>query len=466
MAILLGPAGMGLIGIYDSIVVMVGTFAGMGIQMSGIRQTAEAVAVNDQKKVAQITITLRRVSIFFGIFGLILLILLSSPISLFTFGNTEHAFDIMLLSIIPLLLIVSGGQSALIQGMRRIGDLAKLSIIGALFGTVLSIPIVYIWGQKGIVPSLIAVAAMALLTSWWYARKIEIVRIRMGWAEIWTEASPLLKMGVVFMVTAIMTTGTIYLIRVLVVRQLGLDAAGLYQAAAALSMLYVGFILDAMGKDYYPRLTAVSHDNAKCNQLVNEQAEMGVLLAVPGILATLTFAPLIIHLFYSAKFIAAYEILRWQILGILLRVPCWPMAFTLVAKGKMNLYFWTELLANAVLISLTWSGIIYFGLPGTGMAFFGMYLLYWILIFSVVKRLTEFAWSTANVRLCLFTMPAIVIVFSAQYILPGLWYMVLGGAVTLAFGCYSIICLIKIFDTDGIRSIFAKIKRRFGFVSR
>ena len=219
-----------------------------------------------------------------------------------------------------------------------------------------------------------------------------------------------------------------------------------------------------MGKDYYPRLTAVAQDNAACNQLVNEQAEMGFILSVPGILATLTFAPIIIHFFYSAQFIVAHEILRWQILGILLRVASWPMSFTIIAKGKMRLFFWAEFSANAVLVGLTWPGIVYFGLPGTGMAFLGMYVFYWILIYFVVKHLTGFAWSVANIRIGLFTIPAIIIVFLAQYILPEFWHMILGGTVTLAFGYYSIKCLFKIVDADDMAPIFNKIKRRIGRV--
>ena len=399
MALLLGPAGMGLISIYDSITDMVGTLSGMGVKTSGIRQTAEATAANDQKKIAQTIITLRKMTIFLGIFGMLLLILLSKPISLLTFGNTDYASDIAILSITLLLASVSNGQIAMIQGLRRIGDLAKLSVLGTLYGTILSIPIVYVWNQKGVVPFLIAIAATSVLTSWWYARKIEIACVWMGWAEFWPEAANMLKIGMIFMITTVMTVGAMYIIRVIVMRELGLDAAGLYQAAATLSILYVGFILEAMGKDYYPRLTAIAEDNTACNQLVNEQAEVGFLLSIPGILATLTFAPIIIYFFYSAKFIAAYEILRWQILGNLLRIASWPMSFTIIAKGKMRLLFWTELLANVILIMLTWAGIAYFGLPGTGLAFFGMYLFYWILIFVVVRQMTGFAWSSANVKL-------------------------------------------------------------------
>ncbi len=464
LAVLLGPSGMGLFGIYDSIARMIETVAGMGIQSSGVRQTAEAVAANDKKKIAQTIFTLRRISIFLGILGFLLLLLLSTPISILTFDNSEHSFNLAILAIIPLLGAVSGGQRALIQGMRHIGDLAKLSVLGALFGTVFSIPIIYIWGQDGIAPSLIAVAAMGILTSWWYARKIEITRIRMAWSEVWRESGLLLKIGVVFMVTSLMTTGSVYLIRVLVVRQLGLDAVGLYQAAATLSMLYVGFILDAMGKDYYPRLTAVAHDNQKCNQLINEQAEIGLILAVPGILATLTFAPAIIQLFYSAEFVGAYEILRWQIIGILMRVASWPMGFAFIAKGKMKLFFWTEFYANATLVLFSWIGLVYFGLPGTGMAFFGMYFFYWIILFILVRRMTGFKWSGANICLGLFTIPAILITFSIQYFLTSLWFMIFGSIVTIAFGSYSLVCLIRICSVGGSSSIINRILEKTGFI--
>lgn len=458
MAVLLGPSGMGLFGIYTSITDMFGTMTNMGIGNSGVRQIAEAAGTDDEEKIARTGFTLRRVSLLLGVLGMILFILLSSPICRLTFGNTEYASDVALLSITLFFGAASGGQSALIQGLRRVSDLGKLSVLGALFGTIFSIPIIYVWGQKGIVPFLIMVSGMGFLTSWWYARKVKLSHARMDWVEIWTEVKPLLKLGSVIMVTSLMAAGTMYLLSVLVVRQLSLEAVGLYQAAATLSSIYVWFILDAMGKDFYPRLTAIAEDDAACNELINQQAEIGFILSAPGILATLTFAPMIIQFFYSAKFTAAFEILRWQILGTLLRVAAWPMGFVLLAKGKGKLFFWTELLANAVHISLIWGGIYCFGLNGAGMAFFGLYVFYWTLIFFVVKKLTRFTWSMANIRIGLLILPAVGTVFLARYFLADIWYIILGITVTIAFGFYSVKTLSNITGRTGIWNMLFKIK--------
>ena len=90
------------------------------------------------------------------------------------------------------------------------------------------------------------------------------------------------------MASAVLTTGAAYGMRVICADAVGIEAAGLYQSAWALGGMYVGFILQAMGSDFYPRLTAVADDHTECNRLVNEQAQIGLLLAGPGVIGTLT----------------------------------------------------------------------------------------------------------------------------------------------------------------------------------
>ena len=192
LAVLIGPSGIGLLGIFISIIEVVGAVARMGIDNSGARQIAETAGTGNEKKLGQALFMLRRVSWLLGVIGMILLIFLSSPISRLTFGNTQYAGGIILLSVIILLDTVASGKVALIQGMRKIGDLAKHNIFSALLGTILGIPILYVWGQKGIVPFLITASAMSIFTAWWFAKKIKVSLVQAGWAEIRTEGKPLL----------------------------------------------------------------------------------------------------------------------------------------------------------------------------------------------------------------------------------------------------------------------------------
>jgi len=439
LAMLIGTSGMGLFGAFSSVTTLVGGIAGMGINLSGVRQIAEAVGSNDQSRIARTTRVLRRTSFILGLTGMLALLLLCRPISVATFGTPAYSGALALLSVTILFAEVAGGQMALIQGLRRIKDLAALSIWGALLGTVLSIPIIFLWREKGIVPFLMTVSALAIATSWWYARKIKVERVPLPLSAVWNEARALLGMGGVFMVTGLMTSAVAYLTRAMVIQQMNLESAGLYQAAYTLSGIYVGFVLAAMGADYYPRLTAVSGDNVEVNRLVNEQTEAALLMALPGILGTLTFAPWVIHLLYSAKFVLAGEILRWQLLGILGRIIVWPIGFVLLAKGNAKIFFYTELACNVVHLSLIWCGMKWFGLSGLGMAFFGLYVFYAPLILFVVHRQSGFRWNKSNLRLGIGAILATAVVFLATTAsMPATWGIVIGGLLTTVVGLYSL----------------------------
>jgi antigen flippase len=142
MAILLGPEGFGLAGLYTSIVTLTQSVAGMGINSSGVREIAEAAGSDDQQRIARTVAVLRRTSIILGVMGAALLLIFSQPVSKVTFGNTQRTGTVCLLSLAVFFQLVSAGQGALIQGMRRIRDLAKMNVIGALSGAVISIPVV------------------------------------------------------------------------------------------------------------------------------------------------------------------------------------------------------------------------------------------------------------------------------------------------------------------------------------
>jgi len=322
---------------------------------------------------------------------------------------------------------------------------------------IFSVILVYFWHDKGVVPSLVSVGLMSLLVSWWYSRKIHIQAPSLTASEVGREAAELLKLGSAFAATGFMTTGVAYAVRIMLLRSVGFEATGYYQSAWTLGGLYVGFILQAMAADFYPRLTASAHNNPVCNRLVNEQTHVGFLLAGPGVLATLTFTPLVIGLFYSAKFLAAVSVLRWICLGTTLQVITWPMGFIIVAKGKQALFFATELSWTVASLGFAWICIRFRGLNGAGIAFFGSYLFYGLLLYPIVYQLSGFRWSTANKRIGLIFLSLIIAVFSGFYLLSFLWAACLGALATLLSGSYSVRVLSRYVSLDQLPGPFRRL---------
>lgn len=399
VAVLLGPTGVGLVSLYASAMSLIGTVSGLGISSSAVREVVQAYSKEDAERAARTVRILRRACWATGILGWLLAIVLAKPVSNWILGSAEHAWAIAALGVTLLLGAVSAGQLALLQGLRRIGDIARVNVLGVLVSTVLAIGL-YAWlGQAGIVPVLVVTALVSLGFSYWFSRRIPVAPVVVGWTDTLSGMRRLVGLGVAFMWSGILAAGLDMLTRTLITREHGLDAAGIYQAAWALSGMFAGFILSAMGTDFYPRLIAVIHDKQEALRTVNEQLEIGILLALPGLLGTLAFAPLIMEVFYTKRFLPGAELLPWMVLGVFGRVVSWPMGFIQLAKGASRWYMITESAFAVIQASLLVGLLARFGVIGVAYAFAVTYLIYALCMLWVGRILIGFVWSPSVKKL-------------------------------------------------------------------
>lgn len=431
VAVLLGPAGVGLMGLFNAICDLAVAVAGMGAGSSGVRQIAEAVGSGDEHRIARTIKVVRRTVPVLGVLGATALVILARPVSVLSFGTDAHAGAIALLGGAVLCRLITDGQSGLLQGLRRISDLARTGVLGSAVGAVATVTMVYAFGEDGIALSLVGGAAAGLAISWIYARRVRLAPVKIGAAETRREIAALLRLGFAFMLSGLLMIGASYAIRMMVARRLGIEAAGLYQAAWTLGAMYVTLILSAMNKDYYPRLTGVAHDRSASNRIVNEQAEVAMLLAAPGILATLTFAPLVLAAFYAGPFAAAAGILRWICLATALQVVLVPVGYILLARNAQKFFIATEAAWTVAHLGLAWLCVGTFGVDGAGMAFFGAYAMHGLLIYPIARRLNGFRWSAQNRRGAFRLVGLVGGVFLACSTLPASAAMAIGAAATL-----------------------------------
>ncbi|TWT80139.1 colanic acid exporter [Planctomycetes bacterium CA13] len=411
VAMLIGPSGVGLVGMFQSITGMAATIAGLGIQTSGVRDVAAAAGAADERRIAETILTLRRVCWITGMLGCLILYLAAGFLSQMTFGSLDYVWSIRLLGLTILMGNIAGGQSAIIQGRRRIGDLARMRIVGAIGSTLVAVGF-YTWlGIDGIIPALLAIAAITLAVSSYFARRVPVQKTSISWRESLRQAHGLLGLGLALVWSGLLTMLVAYLTRVWIAEELDLHAVGIYTAAFALSGLFVQFVLQAMGADYYPRLTAVAHDPAQMNRLINQQTEIGLLLAFPGLLATLAMAPLAIMVFYTTEFAPAAGLLKWFVVGCMGRVISFPLGYSMLALGRGKLFATTETIFNLFHLSGIWIGLHYFGLSSVAIAFALFYLFVTTVMLVTTHYLTRFRWNHAVIELLVWMIPVAAIVF-------------------------------------------------------
>jgi PST family polysaccharide transporter len=457
LALLLGPSGIGLAGMYQAATGMIATLAGMGIGSAGVRQIAEASASGDASRVARTVALLRRASAISGVIGMALVLFLAKPLAQTTFGTDRYATGVALVSLTLLFGGISAGQTALLQGLRRLKDLAACNLLGSIFGTMASITLVYFLRERGVAAFLVAVSGFGILTSWWYARKVRIEAVHLPWRETFREARPLLGLGASFLATGLIGAGITYLIRILIIHHLGMEAVGLFTASSTLSLLYIGVVINAMGADFYPRLTSIANRHQEVNELVNQQAEMGILLSLPGLLGTLLLAPWVMRIFYSAEFVAAADLIRWQILGMGLRVACWPLGYILLAKGMGKALVTIEAISSLIEIGVIFLGLRLWGLEGCGIGFLVFVTMATINMTLVSRHITGFRWAKKSVAALLTSIGFTCALLLELRFAPENLKLPVGFALVAAAAAWCLSQLNRVLGTD----LLSAMRERF-----
>ena len=434
----MGPDGVGLVGLFQSSIALVMQLTGLGIASSGVRQIAEAHGTGNAEVTGKTVRVLRRACWATGVLGWVVTALLARPLSQWAFNSPENATLVAILGATLLLTAISGGQRALIQGTRRIADLARMTVVSSLLSTIVAVSIYFVMREDGIVPVLIATALANLGVSWWFARRVAVPSSEnpLTWSETLREGKKLTNLGFAFMwggmAAALLNLG----IRALIVRQVGLDGTGIYQAAWGLSGMFASFILGAMGTDFYPRITAIANDHVALNAMVNEQIEIGSLIALPGLLATLALSPILMTVFYSNAFVTGAELLPWFVFGIFLRVISWPVGYSILAKGASGWFVVTQSIFCSVNFLLAWLMIKQFGLTGAGIAYFLTFVPAVFLNLFVAHRLSEFKWSPSVIRLITISGGLVAMGFASSMLLPMLWNSFVGLGLAFLSGIF------------------------------
>jgi len=386
VAVLLGTAGMGVMGLFQTTITLIQSVTGLGLSSSAVRDISEANGTGEAHRVAKVVKILRRWVWATGMLGAITTLSLASLLSKWTFGNEAYTWAFVWLSVILLLNAISNGQNVLLQGMRRLKDMAKSTLYGSLLGLFTSLPLYYFFGLKGIVPSLIVTATSALGLSYYFARQIKVEKVEQTYTESYKAGLGMAKLGFVMMLSGFMVTLVSYIVNLFISHKGGVAEVGLYRAGWTITNQYTGLIFTAMGTDYFPRLAAINTDNNKLRKAINQQAEIAVLLLGPMMVALIGFVPFLVHLLYTAQFMPIAGMIKWNMLGMLFKAAAWSMGFSIIAKGDNKLLIYTEIIGNTIVLLFNLVGYTLWGLNGIGISFAASYLVYFILIFVLVKR--------------------------------------------------------------------------------
>jgi len=367
VAYLLGPSGMGLVALFNSVVNFVSQATNMGISFSAVRHVSELFEQGDEERITHFVKVVRAWSLLTALLGMLLCVIAGPLLSSKTFSWGDHTLHFMLLAPAVGLLAITGGETAILKGARRLKSLAAIQVFTVVISLIITIPIYAFFGQAGIVPVIVLGALTTMLLTIRYSYRLYPLQLT-GAKGILGEGMEMVRLGMAFVVAGIMGSGAEMLIRSFLNVEGELDVVGLYNAGFMLTMTYAGMVFSAMETDYFPRLSAVGNDVEKLNMVVNRQSEVTLLIVSPMLPVMMLLLPVLIPILFRSDFLPVVAMAQVILLSMYVRAVYLPMAYITLAKGDSIHYFMLEAAYDILVVVFVIVGYLHWGLTGTGIA--------------------------------------------------------------------------------------------------
>lgn len=364
VALLLGPNGMGITALYNSAVNMMQNAVNLGLDKSGVPGVSQAFESGDGAQLRDALKVLRTWYMTTALLGIVVCIMFSWLLSLFAFGDFSRTLHFMTLSPVASLLIIAGGETAILKATHRLKRVAALSLWNVLLALVISIPLFYVWGAHAIIPSIILCATMQALVTIAYSYSAYRPEMSFNMATM-RAGVRLVRTGMLFVVASCMTSGAEFLIRAFFNTHGSDTIVGLYNIGYMISVTYAGIVFAAVDSEYYPRLSRIATDNPdKLNATVRRQVLMLLMFIVPMVAVLELLLPWIVPLLFSSKFVDAIPMTQVALLSVVFRAVYLPIGYVPLSRNDGRTFVVMESCSAVALLVMVTAGFVWDGLIG------------------------------------------------------------------------------------------------------
>lgn len=368
-AIFLGADGVGLMGVFNSIFLIVKTASNLGLPDLYSRDISYWSKKGDEKKTAEVIMKLR--------VGLILLaflivgsaLILSYYIADVSFGNTEYQFGVCVVLISIFFAVAVDGELATRRALSDFKSFNKIQLVISLVASATLIFGIWWLGVTGVYFAILASSVLSLLlVNFFKGKHQNYYNAKMNYAAAWSlfKDSPILAQGIALVLVALGAAVYYYLLKIYIRDQFGWAAVGYYHVATVITSGYFIVLIGALQIEFQPRASALHDSNEFLVEILNQQMIFSMLILLPVISIFRVFVEPITIFLFSADFIPAVEYLKIAVYGVLFFAISSPFKVILIAKRHVQVY----LIATIVPLIICYAVVVngYLTLDLTGLA--------------------------------------------------------------------------------------------------
>lgn len=384
LAVYVGPAGYAVIGQFQNVVSIIVSLAGGVVSMGVTKATAQHY--DDEARQHAVWQTAFRFSLFASLAAGVLLLLFGNKLSEWLLHRSDMSTIFIWLALALPAMAANNLLLAVVNGKKELAIYVSANITGSLISLIVSGLLAYNFGLYGVLlaftinPALVLVATAIMVSrkQWFNAKNL--------WGKINRPAlRELSGYGLMGITSALVVPASFILIRDHLSSQLGLAAAGYWQASWKISEIYLMLVTSTLSVYYLPRLAEIrtAHE-LKAEILKVYRFAMPIVITSAAMIYVLR--DFIIHILFTADFLPMRELFAWQLLGDVIKIGSWILAYILLGRAMISVFIATEIGFSLQFVLLSEWLVNQFGLIGVPMAYVINYSIYWVVIAYLVRR--------------------------------------------------------------------------------
>jgi len=390
IAVIIGPAGVALLGQLGNFSVIIMSIATGGITTGVTKYIAQHR--DDTNLVKSYIGTAVRITLIFSVLCGLFLILGSSIISSKILLDKKYSFIFIVFGVTLIFYACNTLLLAIINGHKQFNLYIKISIISTVTGLMLSLLMVIPFGINGALLYAVTSQSVIFFIALFIAKRSGIIYFTAD--HLWskfdnTKARQYFHFSCMALVSAFTIPVSQLIIRGFVINEFSLQSAGCWEAMNRLSAMYLMVITASFGVYYLPKLSETFDSG-----ILRGEIKRAYKVIIPCLLAGLSIVYFcrhaIIKIIFTSEFYPMSDLFLWQCIGDFLKISSWLTGYLMIAKAMTKLFIATEIgfALSYVGLALFFSNL--FGLPGVVLGYavnYGLYLLIiWLSVWRKIDR--------------------------------------------------------------------------------
>lgn len=383
IATYIGPSGLAFVGQLQNFTTMVTTLSNGATGKGIVKYTAEYKTVEEKQKIFSSSIIISLVCSFF--------------ISIFLFGFSDYLSELILkdaqyssvfvvFGLTVFLFALNTVLMSILNGQKEIKKYVLVNIASSVFALIFTSFLIMQLNLIGALYSLVLNQSVVFFVTLGFVVKSSWFKLEYFKQGLDKESlSKLSKYSLMTMTSAISVPVTHMIVRNYIGDNLSWNDAGYWQGIWYISTIYLMVITTSLSVYYLPRLSEIEDRNELKQEIFDGYK---TIMPIVFIFASIIFLlkEYVVLIAFTEEFIPMLELFTWQLIGDVIKIAAWLLAYLMLAKAMTKAFIYTEIAFKITFMTFSYIFINKYGLVGVTYAYTLNYLIYLITMIIIFRK--------------------------------------------------------------------------------